>query len=333
MAKSYNYIFPSDTTITNGTSVCVHENRVLIGGHLDSSTGGYNQIRYSTVADPSTGYDVNYVNVGSSNEAIRFMFDLRGGLIVIKDNSIWIKRSIDQDGITSAQFDPIVVGFSRVRDAQNFDGIIYILTYDGLFRFTGESLENLSIPLFAEWQTTTDTWTLGYYRTLRWVICQNVTQSKAYIYDTLNGRWMVDATARKFFTVGNPDGKCLFTDTTNTPKYINPNSYKAIAGTIVFPFNDLGNPFYQKYLRMVYINCNLPTSGTLRVRAYGRTNIAATPTTLLDTTLAASDDTYQISPNVNPNTMFREICIRLDTNSYGGMVMPPAIEYEERRMK
>lgn len=337
MAKNWNYIYPDDTELTSGTCVCVHENRVLIGGHLNPDGGGYNTIVYSGAglwnvfdpADPDYPGYAGYVNVGSSNEAIRFMFDLRGGLIVIKDNSIWIKRSADPDGIVSTQFDLVVSGFSRVRDAQLFDGQLFLLTYDGLFLFNGDSLDNVSTPVFAEWQTATDQWSLGYWRALKWVLCNNITTGITYIFDMLNRRWMVDATARRFFAVANPSGKCIYTDSTNTPKYIDTSTYKKISGEVFFPFNDLGNPYMEKYLRKIMLNFTCDTGGSITVYAYGRNSVGETPTVLVNgIVLTASTD---IIHNI-PNTPFKEISLRIVSSAHGVMMKEPAIEFDERRM-
>lgn len=338
MAKNWNYIYPADTDLTSGTCVCVHENRVLIGGHLNDEGGGYNQIVYSAPGfpnvfdptDPEHLGKAGYVNVGSSNETIRFMFDLISGLVVIKDNSIWIKRSTDLDGIVSTQFSLILAGFSRVRDAQVFDGELYIFTYDGLFVFTGDSLENFSVPVFAEWQTATDQWSLGYWRAMKWIICNNITTQVSYIYDILNRRWMPDTTPRKFFAVANPSGKCIYTDSTNVPKYIDTSSYRAVSGTLFLPFDDMGNPFMEKYLRKIHLDFTCDTGGSITVYAYGRMSVGGTITTLVNgvTLTGVENEPMQITPN----TPFREIAIKIVSSAHGVMMKAPAVEYDERRM-
>jgi hypothetical protein len=333
MAKVWNYIYPADPTITYGTCSCIHENRVLVGGHKadDSDGGGYNQIRYSDVGKPNEGYTgVNYVNVGSGNEAIRHMFDIEGGLLVIKDNSIWLKRSIDKDGMTSSQFDPVKTGFSRIRTAALLDGQVFILTYDGLFLFSGE-LVNLSIPCFAEWQTPTDQWSLGYWRALKWVLCNNITTGITYIFDMLHNRWMVDVTSRKFFTIGNPSGKCIFSDATNQLKYINANSVKTGTTEVFYPFNSFGNAYSDKYMRKILLNYTIPTGGSITVYAYGRNSSADTPVALLGTTGFTITDNTIKTVNLPANTVWRELSIRI-TSTTGVVMKAPAVEYDDRRL-
>ncbi|MDD4873663.1 MAG: hypothetical protein PHE15_01635, partial [Dehalococcoidales bacterium] len=195
-------------------------------------------------------------------------------------------------GITSMQFDPVITGMPTVKCAAVFGGEVFILTYAGLTRFTGGAIEDLSTQLNAEWNDISrvaHVWTLGYQPVLKWLYVSNITEGTVYVFDIPQRRWICKETTRANYryATGNPSGKLIFTDGTNQPKYINPNNYRAIAGTIWFPFTSIGNPTSDKYLRRIFLNYK----NTIRIRAYGRMNVGDTPITLLDKTISNTSRT------------------------------------------
>ena len=269
VAKTFDYLYPSDSVKTIGQSICVHENRVLIANGRT--------IRYSEVGDYSTGYDNNTVNVHSANENILFMYDIQGGLFVFKNNSVFLKNDIDEEGITSFQFAaPVISNFSTIIDVRVFDGDIYALTKGGLFRFNGSSFQELSVPLKGEWFSPgrqNDVWKLGYWRFMKQIYVSNLTTNKVYILDLLTNRWSKIDGTHDIYCCDDATGYLIFADGTNQLKYLNANSYKTGAATIQTPFHDLGNPFMDKYLRGIYFNGD----GEFTFKAYGRRNVGETP--------------------------------------------------------
>src|SRR5574343_714957 len=105
MPTSFNYVFPSNKTYTYGKCVGIDEKRVIIGGHSESTTGGYHRGYYSDSNDPTAGYDVNYFHVGSADQDWLYSFNARSGFVMVKERSIYIKNTVQEDGIQDTQVD------------------------------------------------------------------------------------------------------------------------------------------------------------------------------------------------------------------------------------
>ena len=270
------------STTLKGYCVCAHENRLLVGGCLDSGTGGRNRIYYSDVGLYETNITTNYVNVGSASDAVRFMYDINGGLVVVKEHSIWMKTTTYEDGITSAQFHCVASGMSTPKDARVFNNVLYIFNSEGVFAFSGGDLRNISTIVKGNWNFSHD-WRLGYWQKMNWLYCVDITpaSSQAYILDLNKGRWMHDTVQWTNFGGNVYTNICFYTDGTTIPKQLT-DATSVKAGTLRIPFNNLGSPQEEKYLRRLLIDYK--STGTLDVKIYGR-KADGTISTLYDSTV------------------------------------------------
>lgn len=176
----------SSWTETEGNCCCVYDNRVLVGGK-NRHTIYYTKRDWDFTSNGFTGEGSGNVNIGSKDDEIIKMSIFNNGLYVIKDNAIWVRNSRHTE-IGSEDFACQRSIIPKIKCAEFFNGELYLITQQGLWKYNQGDVENLSFRILPEINLS-GTWYLGYDDDRERILISDTSNSYIYKFNTISKTW------------------------------------------------------------------------------------------------------------------------------------------------